>query len=63
MSTLAHRDGVRKQGEMWPSQKGRLCIKVISFRLLPVLSCPCLVSYDLCILCERTPGVMFLNVP
>ena len=55
MSALAHRDGVRKQGEMWPSEKGRLCTKVIFFRLvLPifVLSMTRLMTY-----------AYFVNVP
>ena len=33
MSTLAHRDGVRRQGEMGPRERG-LCTKVIFFRLV-----------------------------
>ena len=54
MSTLAHRDGVRRQGEMWPSE-GRLCIKVKS------LSDFCL--FCLVLVSSHMIYAYFVNVP
>ena len=65
MSTLAHRDGVRRQGEMWPSE-GRLCTKVIFFRLvLPIFVMSMMSRLMTYAYFAPCPGVLllYLNVP